>query len=712
MANRTEPIDFITAVSAPVSWTNVVIVDTDGRKGDFTSIQAAIDDITDATTANRYIILVNPGLYAEVTLTMKSFVHVKGQGEAKAVIVSITNAPAGGIVEADECSLDNLFINASSSGSDWTLDIDQTRLNFTMRDVRFSGRARLGSGRYDSCDLSGDINLNGSSAQRLPVFTNNIFSIGSGQELTSGASAFGHITGGAVLGTGNVSDARITTGVNIVYTGVDFVNDRDGLSIRDWVFTAEGLFTGCTFTVYDQEPFTATTINPLQGTFVGCTFNGISITANAINGPIKLSGCTSLIGALGASAACVTITGGIYPVILSGCTLESDGDVLTASGSGVLIELNGNEYRGTIAASVLNHRLRGTDIKAEFFPVDMVSGTGAPILVGQHPAMDLNAAAETCFVPARISPPADVARIIDALLMLSGEFDEANDNFTDTNGTALAVHVADSGEAWTLVTGTATISSNVVTGSIGGIHTFGAGADTGFLQSLMAHNGTINAIHGMLFRYTDASNYWRIEIRERATLAAIDLRLIRRVATVETVIATTTVGASSFSGIVGVSFFGDNIKVFCDTGLEEPGLAFDITDSFNNTATIMGLFFGGGGLSFDTMRFWRGDTTLDLTVDTEFAQEGAPLDGLSDSLVLANQPIAHRVFSYLDIGNALTLIKQGSTLGARVTLDALGTVNTALRVHGILLRTLRTTIPVIPTQSTVDGSERQQVPFR
>ena len=154
--------------------------------------------------------------------------------------------------------------------------------------------------------------------------------------------------------------------------------------------------------------------------------------------------------------------------------------------------------------------------------------------------------------------------------------------------------------------------------------------------------------------------------------------------------------------------------MFCDTGLEEPGLALETTDTFNNTATVVGLLFAGVSSThwFDDLAFWRGDKTLDLTVDTETGQEASPLDEISDSVTLANQAIAHRVFTYLDIKAAFTDVKQGSILGVRVTLDALGTVNTALHVHGVLIRTLPTSAASRPTQTAGIGTEAQQVTYR
>ncbi len=710
------------STAGPVNWRNVVIVDQDGG-GDFTTIQAAINSITTASASEVFTVFVMGGNYVEATLTFKSFVMVKsitGGGDVNGVRVTVTNTASGAIVEADDSGIEDIMIVGTTGGSDWTLDVDTSRVRFHIQHCRITGRSRFGAGTYTSCHFTGTVDLNGASNLFLPSLTNCTLVIGSSRNLSSGAADYGHITGGMIFAAATTStDATINLGVNIVCTGVDFVNDRDGLSTRDWAFTAQGLFSGCSFTVYDEAASGSTLIESLQGTFTGCSFNGVSIQANSASGPLSFAGCQWDMHTLGNGAPCVNVVGGVFPVILTGCILRGDSAtdvILDTTTTNVLLELSGNTYRGIVDASILNLRIRGTDVRSEYYPVDTGVGSGAAFTRGMHSSVELGTATETAFVTARLHPPANVAQILDARLIVSGEFDKAEDSFTDSANLALASHTSDTGEAWTLVQGTARIGGTGVnaTGTNVGIHTWGAAGDTGFLQSLINHGGSASTQLGLIFRYVDASNYWRVEIKERTTAAQLDLQLIKREAASESVIASTHVGTTSFNGVVGVSFFGDDIKVFCDTGLEEPGLALETTDTFNNTATVVGLLFAGVSSThyFDDLAFWRGDKTLDLTVDTETGQEASPLDEISDSVTLANQAIAHRVFTYLDIKAAFTDVKQGSILGVRVTLDALGTVNTALHVHGVLIRTLPTSAASRPTQTAGIGTEAQQVTYR
>jgi hypothetical protein len=60
------------------AYDNVVIVAKSG--GDFTSIQSALDSITDASASNRYLVWVGPGTYAE-TVAMAQYVDIEGAGE-------------------------------------------------------------------------------------------------------------------------------------------------------------------------------------------------------------------------------------------------------------------------------------------------------------------------------------------------------------------------------------------------------------------------------------------------------------------------------------------------------------------------------------------------------------------------------------------------------------------------------------------------------
>ncbi len=73
--------------------------------GDFTTISAALSSITTASAANRYLVRVMPGVYAEQVL-MKPFVDIEGSGELNTTITAPgTNANTGTVVGADNAEI-------------------------------------------------------------------------------------------------------------------------------------------------------------------------------------------------------------------------------------------------------------------------------------------------------------------------------------------------------------------------------------------------------------------------------------------------------------------------------------------------------------------------------------------------------------------------------------------------------------------------------
>ena len=59
--------------------------------GDYTSVQTAIDSISDATASNPYLVWVAPGVYTEM-VTMKSYVHLQGSGQNATIITSTASS--------------------------------------------------------------------------------------------------------------------------------------------------------------------------------------------------------------------------------------------------------------------------------------------------------------------------------------------------------------------------------------------------------------------------------------------------------------------------------------------------------------------------------------------------------------------------------------------------------------------------------------------
>jgi len=88
---------------AETHYDNLVVVAKSG--GDFTTIQAAINSITDASSTNRYLVWIAPGIYNE-RVTTKNYVDLRGANRESVVITyrGGTNASSSGTVIANTFS--------------------------------------------------------------------------------------------------------------------------------------------------------------------------------------------------------------------------------------------------------------------------------------------------------------------------------------------------------------------------------------------------------------------------------------------------------------------------------------------------------------------------------------------------------------------------------------------------------------------------------
>jgi hypothetical protein len=80
-------------LDATITDENTIIVKLTGATGNgqFSSIKAAVDSITDAADDNRYTIQVGPGDFYEDTITMKPYVNVVGNDRSTRVIAATTS---------------------------------------------------------------------------------------------------------------------------------------------------------------------------------------------------------------------------------------------------------------------------------------------------------------------------------------------------------------------------------------------------------------------------------------------------------------------------------------------------------------------------------------------------------------------------------------------------------------------------------------------
>ena len=96
---------------------NVIVVAK--SNGDFTSIQAAIDSITDASASNPYLVWVAPGVYSEKSggITMKPYVHLRGAGKGLTIIEADLSTGGAVLVLTNTVSVRDLTIRDTSVGA-------------------------------------------------------------------------------------------------------------------------------------------------------------------------------------------------------------------------------------------------------------------------------------------------------------------------------------------------------------------------------------------------------------------------------------------------------------------------------------------------------------------------------------------------------------------------------------------------------------------
>ncbi len=97
---------------------NVVIVAKSG--GDFTSIQSAVNSISDASKSNPYLIWVAPGVYSEA-VTLKPNLHLQGSGQGVTIITSTASSSStpptqASLVLASNVSLRDLTVQNTGTG--------------------------------------------------------------------------------------------------------------------------------------------------------------------------------------------------------------------------------------------------------------------------------------------------------------------------------------------------------------------------------------------------------------------------------------------------------------------------------------------------------------------------------------------------------------------------------------------------------------------
>jgi hypothetical protein len=182
-------------------YAQVVVVAKSG--GDFTTIQAAINSITDAAATKRYLVWVMPGNYAE-QVTMQSWVDVRGA--SKRTVQIEYSSSSGALILADWVQVEDILFELTSTEGDWAI-VGTDTSNWHIRNVDFlaSNSGKRGAGIkvtgstwhtafIEHCVINSysqtnhGIRLEGNGAVQNDVTINDVF-----------PDSFGATTGGSVL---------------------------------------------------------------------------------------------------------------------------------------------------------------------------------------------------------------------------------------------------------------------------------------------------------------------------------------------------------------------------------------------------------------------------------------------------------------------------------------------------------------------------------
>lgn len=110
---RYDPETGVVRNTRSAGYTNTLTVSKEAEVG-FTSIQAAIDSITDASIDNNYCIRVMPGIYEE-DVVLKDYVDLQGIGGQIATIEGSLSWPATTCTEGAWSSLDNITVQNTAA---------------------------------------------------------------------------------------------------------------------------------------------------------------------------------------------------------------------------------------------------------------------------------------------------------------------------------------------------------------------------------------------------------------------------------------------------------------------------------------------------------------------------------------------------------------------------------------------------------------------
>ncbi|MFN2219027.1 MAG: hypothetical protein ACK2UA_10510 [Anaerolineae bacterium] len=331
---------------------NVVVVAKSG--GDFTSVQAAIDSITDAAAGNAYLVWVAPGLYEEQVM-MKPYVHLQGSGQEVTVItndVSTGNWPPdqATLFLASDTSLRDLTVGNSGAG---LISVALLATEGTTRTLVADVTAQaLGSSTYNKAIFLTGSGTGGTLQQVTALAENG--DINHGLDNYYGAATVLH--GGSFTARGGITRA----------IGIDNVGGAM-LDASDVTVLAENSTWNDGMSNYDGAvavlrggSFTAR--GGVDANGIGSGFNGARLDAESVT-VLAEDGSSCNHGLMNYSVGFATLRGGSFTgrggESTFGIASHDSGSMLDAEGVTALAEEGNSENHGLVNTNGAAATLRG-----------------------------------------------------------------------------------------------------------------------------------------------------------------------------------------------------------------------------------------------------------------------------------------------------------------------------------------------------------------
>ena len=271
--------------STPTFIDNFITVGMPGSNTNYTTIESAVNSITDASATNTYTVKVYPGIYVENPITLKSYVAIKGESSISTV-VSASNPSSSLFVMADQSMVIDMQIQGCTAPSVSAIyysspTTPQTNAIAYVENVRFgtnyTNAMVQGSGSSGNCILQcSNVKYGGYTDSSLSSFTTGFY-------VTSGSSG----------GIGRMQ-LRNVTSTNGGVAGSDpnqifALADAPGCTfiVNGCLLTrATGAATGTGFKVYNGGSLRLTGVNFqrwINGIWAPQTGSAPSIDAVALN---------------------------------------------------------------------------------------------------------------------------------------------------------------------------------------------------------------------------------------------------------------------------------------------------------------------------------------------------------------------------------------------------------------------------------------------